>query len=61
MNDLSWFGSNANLTVRIALIIAIAILIERGLRFFIGKFMRISAQSIHVDQRQNVNLSPQKN
>jgi small-conductance mechanosensitive channel len=54
MNDLSWFGSTANLAFRIALIIAIAILIERGLRFFIGKFMRRSAQLMNIDQTRYV-------
>jgi len=54
MDNFHWFGSTAQLVLRIVLILAIAIIIERSLRFFIGKFMRKSAQLLNVDQTRYV-------
>ena len=54
MDNFHWFGSTAQLVLRIVLILAIAIIIERSLRFFIGKFMRRSAQLLNVDQTRYV-------
>ena len=54
MDTFHWFGSTAQLVLRIGLILSIAIIIERSLRFFIGKFMRKSAQLLNVDQTRYV-------
>jgi small conductance mechanosensitive channel len=56
MDSFHWFGSTAQLVFRISIIIAIAIIIERSLRFFIGKFMRRSASLLNVDQTRYVFL-----
>ena len=54
MNSISELGSTAGLFVKIILIIVVAIIVERLLRFFIGKFMRRTAKLMNIDQTRYV-------
>ena len=54
MTDFSYLESTTNIALRIAIIIAVCIIIERSLRFFIGKLMRKSAQMMNIDQTRYV-------
>ncbi len=53
---ISWAeaGTTANLILKITLIIVVAVMLERALRFFIGRFTRRSAAMLNLDQTRYV-------